>query len=118
MHGKENFGQKSAASQNNYFPVLLWNLETKETFFLFPSTALGNYHVNNQVLSVSLPLLDYYQMFFLKRLIYMDNLSVTSCVLFLLVSDCLVLWTRYLISLLAISAEKKIVCIDISYIYF
>lgn len=48
----------------------------------------------------------------------MDNLSVTSCVLFLLVSDCLVLWTRYLISLLTISAEKKIAYIDISYVYF
>lgn len=48
----------------------------------------------------------------------MDNLSVTSCGLFLLLSDCLVLWTRYLIYLLPISAEKKIVYIDISYVYF
>lgn len=28
MYGKEDFGQKCAASQNNYFFVLLWNLET------------------------------------------------------------------------------------------
>lgn len=47
----------------------------------------------------------------------MDNVK-TSCVLFLLVSDCLLLWSRNLISLLTISAEKKIIYIDISYVYF